>query len=1586
MSEPDSFSKRQSHLSPSKRALLEQWALGEVTDKPEAQAIPRFSTHEPAPLSFAQQRLWFLDQLTPGSSAYNIHQAVRLVGPLHIVVLEKSLNEITRRHAALRTTFMVVEDQPVQLISPTSDTLLPVVHLEKLPADQQTAVVQQLATREAQNPFDLARGPLMRVVLLRLNEEDHVLLLTMHHIISDGWSMGVFLRELTILYRAFSSSEAAPLPELPVQYTDFVRWQRQLLQGKALEKQLAYWKQQLAGAPALLTLPTDRPRPAIQTYRGAVQNFTLPRSLSERLKDISRKEGVTLFMLLLASFQTLLSRYTQQDDIVVSTPVANRMRPEIEGLIGLFANTLALRTDLSGDPPFRELLNRVRATALSAYAYQDLPFEQLVRALDLERDLSHNPLFQVMFVLQNTSVQMPVLPGLTFTPLKVESATTKLDLWLVMAEGPNGLGGSLEYSTDLFDAPTITRMLKHFRILLEGVTADPGRRLSNLPLLTGAEQRQLLVGWNDSWADYPLDLCLHHLFETQVERTPDAVAVIFEGMQWTYQELNRRANQLARYLQTLGVGPEVVVGICMERSLELVVGLLGILKAGGAYMPLDPTYPPRRLDFMLRDAQAPIVLLQQPWEELSNLKVVRLDLDEEFIACQGTENLSGNVGPDNMAYIIYTSGSTGLPKGVINTHRGICNRLHWMQEAYHLLPTDRVLQKTSFSFDVSVWEFFWPLLTGALLVVARPEAQRDSAYLVEFIAQQQITTLHFVPPMLQVFLEEPELERYSSLKHVICSGETLSFELQERFFARLHSDLYNLYGPTEAAIDVTSWTCQRSSERRLVPIGRPIANIELYIFDRHLQPVPIGTPGELHIGGIGLARGYLHRPELTATRFIPHPYSTVPGARLYKTGDRVRYLPDGNIEFLGRLDNQVKLRGFRVELGEIETALTEHPDVRESVVLICEDTPGYQRLVAYIVPCARAAQSTVNEAPPLQTKPTDELVAQLRAYLRDRLPAHMIPAPLILLEALPLLSNGKVDRRALSASLSATIEAPTDLVAPRTAVEETLTAIWAEVLALKQISVFDNFFELGGDSIRSILVVTKARKVGLHFTTKQMFQYQTIAELAQIADTASVLRTRQDLEVNSSLIGETDRQKIEQFMRANPNIENVYPLGPLQQRMLSRFLSHPEPGLYSIQQVDAMQTNLNVPLFKQAWQHVVDRHPILRTSFLWENLAEPLQVVHREATFVFDQRDWRGLSLEEQKEHLERYLQEVRGYGLQLTNPSYLRVLIAQTADDVFQFASSNRYITLDGWSFTLLGYEALMFYAALCEGQNQPRLEPAPAYRDYIAWLKQQDLTPAQEFWQRELKSFTAPTPLVERAPENVPGEQQEPGFTRQYIRLSQAATAGLQTVARRHHLTVNTLIQGAWTLLLSRYSGETDIIFGTSVSGRSMDLPGIETTIGVLMNVLPARMQVSPAVPLLPWLQSLQDHQAKMRQYEYTPLQKIYEWCNVPQDQLLFESYLVFQNLSGLALTLDMSNLASLQTIKLVNTSRLFIAQQEYPLRIDVFPGEQMDVAMSYYTRHFSASAIILMLEHLRTLLESIIANPAQRIQELLDLIERE
>ena len=1035
------------------------------------------------PLSYAQQRLWFLDQLQPNSCFYNIPIALHLVGTFNQVALEQSLREIIHRHEALRTNLVIVDGKPSQIIQIQTNWTVSVVELQHLSPAEQEIATQQLAQEQALLPFDLANQALVRASLVVLSETEHVLLVCMHHIVSDGWSMGVFVKELAVLYNAYSQGQPLPLAPLPIQYADFAIWQRNWLQGDVLQTQLSYWQQQLANAPALLSLPTDRPRPAVQTFNGAHQEFTLSKELTARLAQLSRQQGVTLFMTLLAAFDTLLYRYTGQEDILVGSPIANRDRSEIEGLIGFFVNALVMRTNLAGNPSFSELLTRVREMAVDGYAHQNLPFEMLVEALQPERDLGHTPLFQVVFMLQNTDVQQVELTGLTVSSLPIESATAKFDLGLSMENTTQGLVGVWEYNTDLFDGSTIERMMGHFVTLLSAIVANPQQRISQLLLLTQIEQQQLLVEWNNTQADYPQDLCIHQLFEEQVQRTPNAVAIVFDNQQLTYHQLNAKANQLAHYLRSLGVKPDVLVGICVERSLEMVVGLLGILKAGGAYVPLDPDYPTERLRFMLEDAQVSVLLTQQRLidrlpEHQANL--VCLDEVWEQIAQNNQDNPTSGVRAFHLANVIYTSGSTGKPKGVMVEHEGLCNLAQAQIQTFGLTSDSRILQFASLSFDASIWEVVMAWGSGATLYLGTKESLLPGIPLIERLRDYSITHVTLPPSALAVM----PIEELPALQTIIVAGEACSAELIKQW--SVGRNFFNAYGPTEATVCATIAKCTLEDEK--ISIGRAIANTQVYILDENLQPVPIGVAGELHIGGLGLARGYLNRPELTQEKFITNPFNNskfkIQNSKLYKTGDLARYLPNGNIEYLGRIDHQVKIRGFRIELGEIEALLSQNVNVQASCVIIREETPGNKCLVAYVVPQKEVTLTT----------------GELRQFLADKLPGYMVPTAFVMLESLPLTPNGKVDRRALpDPDLHQEL---LDYVMPNTEVEKIIAGIWQKALEVEKAGIYNNFFELGGHSLLLVRINQQLQEIfGLELSIIDMFNYPTIHTLSQYLNT-----------------------------------------------------------------------------------------------------------------------------------------------------------------------------------------------------------------------------------------------------------------------------------------------------------------------------------------------------------------------------------------------------------------------------------------------------------------------------------------------------
>lgn len=1035
------------------------------------------------PTSFAQRRLWFIDQLVPGNPAYTLHCTVPLKFRLNIPQLRSALNEIVRRHDTLRTTFDVTDGEPLQIVHSEPDLPLPVTDLQEMDDSAKEAEVPRLAAEEAQRPFDLRKGPLIRTALLKLREDHYVLLLTLHHIVADGWSLGIFFNELKEIYGALIRGRPSPLPELPIQYADFAVWQRDRLRGEVLAEQLAYWRERLANL-LVLQMPTDRRRPPVASFRGDSHIFRLPASLMAELKHLSRREGVTLFMTLLAAFKVLLCRYTGQEEIVIGSPIANRNRAEIEGLIGFFVNTLVLRTDLSGDPTFVEALARVREVTLGAYAHQDLPFEKLVEDLRPGRDLSRNPLFQVAFQIHNEpTIAVPVAGDAPVSP-EVQRGTSNFDLLLDLWETPQGLMVRLNYSTDLFDAATMVRLAGHYRVLLEAIASNPQQCISELPLLTQQERRQLLYDWNDTAADYPRQACIHQLFEEWAARTPEATAVVFENERITYEQLNRRANRIARMLQARGVRADSLVGICLARSVELIAGLLGILKAGAAYVALDPDYPARRLALVIGDGGIMTVLTERRLAVLfdgTRVEAICLD-DAAAIAGWDGANPSSDATAESLAYVAYTSGSTGAPKGVCVSHRAVA-RLVRQNNCVDFGPHEIFLQFSPIPFDASTFEIWGSLLNGARLVV-HPAGSASLEELGRTIERHGVTTLWLTAGLFNQMVDH-QAASLRGVRQLLAGGEALSAaHVKKALQVPGRRVLINGYGPTEA----TTFTCchrmtDASRIGETVPIGKPIANTRVYILDSNLNPVPASIPGELYIGGDGLARGYLNCPELNAEKFVPDHLSGHPGQRLYRTGDLVRYGPDGAIEFLGRIDRQVKLRGFRVEPGEVEAVLLRHPSVR-SVAVVAVGEGADKRLVAYVV----LLGSEINSSP------------ELRSFLQDQLPAYMIPAQFVAVAEIPLTRHGKVDERLLPAPKRA--GAADDTVAPSGEVEVALAQIWSEVLKLEGPDARANFFtDLGGHSLLATQVVSRIREAfGVELPLRRFFESPTVAELAMAVE------------------------------------------------------------------------------------------------------------------------------------------------------------------------------------------------------------------------------------------------------------------------------------------------------------------------------------------------------------------------------------------------------------------------------------------------------------------------------------------------------
>ncbi len=1489
-------------------------------------ALPLLALARPSelPLSFAQQRLWFLHQLDPDSSAYNLAITLRVTGALNLAALRHSLDRVIRRHQVLRTTFSTVEGQPVQVIAEALSLRLPLVDLQALPPAQRDATLRHLLRDETQRPFDLARGPLVRACLFRLEQTTHLLALTLHHIVTDGWSMAILIREISALYASFCTSEPAPLAPLPLQYADYALWQQRWLQGAELEAQLTYWRTQLAGSPAMLELPTDHPRPAVQSFRGATQALHIPKAVASALQSLSRREGVTLFMTLLAAFQVLLYRYSGQSDIVVGTPIANRHRLEVEELIGFFVNTLVLRGDLAGNPPFRSLLARVREVTLQAYAHQDVPFEKLVEELQPQRSLSHTPLFQVMLALQNTPLPALELPGLILERFEVEQETAKFDLLLSIDEAGDGLNGSLEYNTELFDSTTIAQMGEHWQRLLAEIVAAPDRCLDDFTLLGPAERRQLLLEWNATTSSYPRHSPIHCLFEQQVEHTPDALAAVFDHACLTYHELNRRANQLAHQLRSLGVGPETRVGVSIERSIEQLVALLAILKAGGAYVPLDPTYPPERLRFILADARVAVLLTTQEQRTTQRVPdqeqrtdstterkgvlhtppanpgqptVLDLVAEWETIARQPHTNPDSGVTPDNLAYVCYTSGSTGTPKGVGVMHHNVVRLVH--QPGYvSLSAQERVLAFAPLTFDAATFEVWGCLLNGALLVIFPPH-QPSLEELGRFLERRHVTTLWLTAGLFHQMVDH-QLASLRGVRQLLAGGDVLSVPRVERLLRELPGcRLINGYGPTENTTFTCCYPLARSQTlERSVPIGRPIENTQVYILDGQMRLVPRGVAGELYIGGDGLARGYLGRPDLTAGRFVPNPFvqerleirdwrfgsadATISNLqspisdRLYRTGDLARYLPDGNIEFLGRLDQQVKLRGFRIELGEIEAVLGQHPQVREAAVLLREEVPGEKRLVAYVVPGDWRLEIRDSTPDNLQS-PISNLPQELRQFLRARLPDYMIPTNFVFLEALPLTPNGKLDRRALPAVAAERPTGDASFVAPRTPIEEMLLGIWQQLLGRELISVHDNFFELGGHSLLATQVIAHLRQTfQIELPLRSLFEAPTIAELAQR------LLTAQRADVGSPAMP--------LLALAHPS---ELPLSFAQQRLWFLHQLDPDSSAYNLAITLRVTGALNLAALHHSLDQVIRRHQVLRTSFSTVE-GRPVQVIEKPSSFRLPLIDLQTLPPFQRDAAVRQLARDETQRPFDLARGPLVRACLFRLEQTTHLLALTLHHIVTDGWSMAILIREISALYASFCTSEPAP-LAPLPLqYADYALWqqrwLQGAELEAQLTYWRTQLAGSPAMLELPTDHPR--PAVQSFRGAT-QALHIPKAVASALQSLSRREGVTLFMTLLAAFQVLLYRYSGQSDIVVGTPIANRHR--LEVEELIGFFVNTLVLRGDLAGNPPFRSLLARVREVTLQAYAHQDVPFEKLVEELQ-PQRSLshtpLFQVMLALQN----------------------------------------------------------------------------------------------
>lgn len=1500
------------------------------------------------PLSFAQQRLWFLSQMETQSAAYNIPTAVSIKGVLHVAAVEKGLNEIVKRHESLRTTFVGNNGSVTQVISESQKIPLPLVDLRKLDNDKKSLEVKRLLANDAKQPFDLRNGPLLRTTLLKLEEDFHILLITAHHIVCDAWSIGVFIRELSSLYKTFSGGAPSSLPKLTVQHADYAICQRQWMKGEAQNNQLNYWKQQLEGAPQVLEVPTDRPRPPIQTFHGSIQRFEIESGLTQKLKTLSRQSEVTLYMTLLTAFTVLLFRYSSQEDIVVGSTIANRDHKKIEPLIGYFANTLALRIDLAGCPTFAGLLKRVRLVALGAIAHHDVPFEQVVEALQPERDLSHSPIFQIMFAFQNTLLGVLELSGLTLEPVELDSVTTKFDLTLSMDDTERGLKGYFEYNTDLFDADTITRMMEHYIALLEAITINPQQRISEISMITEVERNRLLVDWNDTTTKYPANKCIHRLFEEQVTRGPNAIALLFDNRQLTYKELDTKANQLAHHLQNLGVGPEVLVGICVERSVEMIIGLLGILKAGGAYLSLDSSYPGDHLAFMIEDSGLRILITQNKLQtkliSIANHETSIVNIESIINSQLPIANLQSSiVNAQNLAYIMYTSGSTGRPKGTCITHQSVVRLVK--ETNYATFSPDEVFfQFAPISFDASTLEIWGALLNGARLVIM-PASSPTLEELGKVIKQYKVTTLWLTASLFNLMVEK-RIDDLRSLKQLLVGGEALSVPHVQKAFRELKGcRIINGYGPTENTTFTCCYTISEEPETS-IPIGRPISNTRVYILDKNCQPVPIGVPGELFAGGDGLARGYFNRPELTAEKFIEVSFDNKTTMRLYRTGDLVRRLSDGNIEFIGRLDNQVKIRGFRIEPGEIEATMLQHDSIKETALVVREDQPGNKQLIAYVVP----EQNQIS---------TDNL----RQFLKKKLPDFMIPSAFVLLEAMPLTPNGKVDLGALPVPDKS--DTSKGHVAPRNPIEEILAGIWSEILGLEQVGVYHDFFELGGHSLLATQLVSRVRDLlSVELPLRSIFESSTIAELVE-----HIKAARDDSNILSTQVSPVSR-------------DGALPLSFAQERMWFLNQLEPDNPFYNVPIALKIKGPLNINVLEQSLDELIKRHEALRTTFVNVE-GKSMQVIAPAFSVPLQIKDLQDLSKEEQLQEAQRLATDEARHLFNLERDHLLRVTLiklgkektdnGKSCKDEHVLLLTMHHIISDGWSLGVFIHELAAFYKSFLNKSSAGLPDLPIQYVDFASWQRKWltgDVLERQlDYWKKHLADFPKelrlPSDRIRPAVQTFKGSSET-------FEVDQETTIKLKNLSKRNGATLFMTLLSAFSTLLFRYSSQENIIVGTPIANRNRS--EIESLIGFFVNTLALRIDLSGNPTFKELIDQVRQLSLDAYAHQDLPFEKLVDELHPERDlsrNPLFQVMFALQNapMGELRLT-DLS-------MSVFETKRV---SAQFDIVLDMWEADGKLVGvMEYSTDMFDATTIIRMIGHFKTLLAGIVESPEQRLSEL-------
>ncbi len=1536
-------SDRIANLSPEKRQLLERLLRKRADGRP--QAVETASAPHPRPagaalaLSYAQQRMWFLARSDPQSPAYNLPLALRLYGRLDVDALSATLNRIVQRHEVLRTAFPDEDGTPRPFVAAALPIELEQIWLDQLSPEDAKAEVIRLTDDQAARPLDVTKLPLLCATLFHLSADDHVFMLVFHHIIFDGWSIDVLLRDFGILYPALAAGQPYDLPPLTLQYADYTYWERASFNNASSGRLLEYWQTRLADAPAGLAFPGS------SSLRGARPQYTgsLPVAFGGEmyadLKTFCQEQSLTPFIVLLAALKATLQRFCGTDDMVIGTQSVNRGHQELEDLIGLFINPLALRTDLSGRPGFVELCHRVRDTVAGAFTHQDMPFDQLVRMLQVHTGGRH-PLFNVVFHLRTQSTSHWDIGDLTVELLTSEgnrSFTPKFDLVLSMVDTTQALEGSLEYDPTLFSEDLMVYLHEAYGHLLRQALDSPEVPVSDLNLVLPARRQMILNEWNRTTAPYPDHSCVHQLFDATADRQPDHAAIAFPGQTMSYGALDRQANQLAHYLVRNGLGPERIAAFYLERSPELIITILAIFKTGGAFLAMDPHYASERLERILANSQPVVLITQERFLAtlpLTEITVICLDRHAGAIAHQPDARPSIRVAPDSLAYLIYTSGSTGTPKGVMGHHRGICNLSEAQVRTFDTASSDRILQLASLTFDAFLWELVMAWRVGATLQLAPWEDLLPGPGLAQLLSQEHVTMLT-IPPSILSAVPTADLP---ALHTLIVAGEACPADLVARWAPGRR--MINAYGPTETTVWATYDPCVVGEAP---PIGRAITNLRVYLLDAHLDLVPPGMLGEVYIGGVGLARGYLGQPDLTAERFIPDPFAAAPGARLYRTGDLGYYLPDGRIQFESRADDQVKIRGFRVEPGEIQRILAAYPPLEQVYVMAVERQAGQPRLVAWYV-----AQANVPPPAP----------AALRAWIESQLPRYMWPTAYVQLERFPLTAHGKIDRRRLPPpDWEALARDHTPTAEPQGPVEQTLARIWSDVLELSQVGREDNFFELGGDSILSIQIVSRANQAGIGLQAHQIFESPTIADLAAIAQPMS---TREAAQPSAQAPRKAHTLGAEAQMAPMPLMATSYELSPLQEGLLYHCLRAQDRALYVLQFNLTLRGGLNPQALLQAWQTVLDRHDTLRTSFTWEGVDSPVQRVHGQVTLPFQLEDWRHLTPDAQRQRWQQFQAEDLKRGFAFDRPPLLRCALFQVDETHHYFTWTSHHLLMDGWSFAIITDEVFSLYRALANGVELHLPTPEP-YRHYIAWLRQCDRTMAQKYWQRTLAGCTEPTYLSD--PILTEGEPSDAGpeVVQKTVAVPDEDIATLQAFCRQQHLTLNTLVQATWALVLSRYTGRADVLYGLTMSGRPAALPGVEHMVGLFINTLPFRTHIPRATAVGTWLAAVQRQLQELHRFEYSSLVEAQRQSAIPAGDPLFDTLVLFQNYPSLSTESAYEHALQIE-------GEPVLERTDYPLTLLVEPGAPFHLRFIYDRRALADTVVAHLASHVRHALTAI------------------